>query len=515
MRSEDPLKILEIMRLWEEHELSQREIAASVNCAKSTVGEIQRRCKEYGLNHAEAKTMTNEEIKGVLYPVLAAKDIKEDPDWDEIHARLIARPKLNLRYIWEEEYRPKTPDGLSYSHFCRRYRKWGERSGKEVRMPRSRVPGRELFVDWAGDKLDLVYDPKTGEEKTAHFFVATLGDSNYPYAEAFPDEGEFSWLTAHIHALEWIGGVPRIAVPDNTKTAVTKSNYYDPVLNQAYAALGKHYDIGIVPARVRKPRDKSTVEGSVNWLETWLLEWLRGKRFFSFGELNKAIRARVAVLANRPFTERKGSRLSVFEEVDKPALRPLPQTRYEYVEYARRRVPDNYSVEYDGFYYSVPYALFGQHVTLRAGMAMIEIFNGNRERVALHQRAFSGAPSVYVTKKGHMPENHKHQHDFDRRDGDSYRTWAKQIGESVYGVIDALLKAQSIEETAYRSCMGVLQMSNRFGKKELERACEMALDAGRATYNAVKEIIGKPELPQLPDAKTPIHDNLRDPSEFR
>jgi transposase len=511
MRCSDTLRILEIMRLGEQG-LSQRDIAAGACCAKSTVGDVQRRCKEFALTYTDAQKLTNAEVKRILYPKMGEVQIKGDPDWDDIHRRLQKHRRLNLQYIWTEEYRPVNPNGLSYSQFCRRYREWREKTGRDVKMPRERVPGKELFVDWCGDTLDIVCDAESGELSTSHFFISALGDSGYPFVMAFPDESSSSWLSAHIHNFDWLGGVPRIIVPDNTKTAVTKSNFYDPVLNPAYRELAKHYGVGVVPARVRKPRDKSVVEGSVGWLETWLLEWLRGKRYFSFEELNREIYSRVKVLASRPFSERPGSRSSVFEEVDRPALRPLPAVRYEHAEYVFRKVPDNYTVEYDGFYYSVPYTLFTYRVTLRATLTMIEIIDENGERVALHQRRTSG--SRYVIRKEHMPEKHQHQLDADKRDGNSYRSWARTIGIHTYKVIDELLCVQTVEESAYRSCMGVLQMGSRYGKDELESACAKALNMGNVTYTTIKRLLNSLPDTTINDTPTPIHENLRDPAEF-
>jgi len=509
MRCEEAVKIMEVLRLWEQGH-TQREIAASVKCAKSTVGEIQRRSREQGLGYGEASEMTNGQIRERLYPKVNGRTIKADPEWKSIHERLEVNGRLNLQYLWEE-YRYGNPEGLGYSQFCRRYHQWREETGKEVVMVQEREPGKELFVDWMGDTLTCVVDGETGELQAAHFFVATLGDSNYPYVEAFADEGHESWLRAHVHALEWMGGVPRVIVPDNCKTAVTKASYYDPKLNPEYWDLAKHYGVAVIPARIRKPRDKATVEGSVGWLEIWLLEWLRGQRFFSFEELNRTVRIRMNELVKRPFQKRAGSRASIFEAVDKPALRPLPQVRYEHVEYVARRVPDNYHVEYNGWYYSVPYTLFKQKVTLRAGSNMVEILNENRERVALHQRRRSG--SRYVTVTEHMPKKHQFQRETSKRNGDSYRCWAKTIGEETWSVVDAMLRAQQVEESAYRSCMGVLQMSKKHGNGHLEKACEQARKLGSPTYTTVKHLLHNPMVTKT-SAPLPTHENLRDPAEF-
>ncbi|MEW5784981.1 MAG: hypothetical protein AB1767_07910 [Bacillota bacterium] len=227
------MRILEILRL-SEFGYSQRKIAASVGCAKSTVGEVQRRCREFDLCYEQASGMTNEALQKHLYPVYTARTyIKPEPDYEYIHLELQKHSNLNLQFLWEE-YRKKNPDGLGYSQFCERYNRWQGNTGQNVTMHQEREAGKELFVDWMGDKLPVVIDQSTGELLEAHFFVSTLGNSGYPYAEAFPDEKLKSWLLGNSHCLTYYGGVPLIIVPDNCKTAVSKPNYYDPVINPAY-----------------------------------------------------------------------------------------------------------------------------------------------------------------------------------------------------------------------------------------------------------------------------------------
>ncbi len=515
MRYTEPVRIIEIIRMTEQGH-SQRQIAKSVRCANSTVCDVQRRVRESGLNYARAERMTNDELRALLYPDSFGKNVKPEPEWEVIHERLTDKSsRANLQYIWEE-YRTSIPDGLGYSQFCKRYEQWRERTGKDVIMARERLPGRELFVDWMGDTLPCVIDSGTGEVYRAHFFVATLGDSSYPYVEAFPDEKLDKWLMAHVHAFEYIGGVPRVVVPDNLKDAITKPGYYDPKLNPAYWELAKHYNVAVIPARIRKPKDKGAVESSVGWLETWLLEWLRGKQFFSFEELNAAIRMRLGELVKRPFQKRPGSREEVFLIVDKPALRGLPGSRFENADYVIRRVPSNYHVEYDGFYYSVPHTMYTRKVTLRATSETVEIISDNRERAALHRRRFIG--SRYVTERGHMPKNHQFQHDRDRFDGARYREWAANIGENTAHVIEYMLTAQHVEETAYRSCMGVLQMSKSFGANRLEAACKKARAMKSCTYSTVKNILknAQDKLPAPTNhPPTPAHENLRGAAAFR
>jgi transposase len=510
------MRIIEMVRLWEQG-FSQRDIATSVKCAKSTVGEIQRRCREQGITtYAQIADMTDDVILEKLYPErFGGRPVKDEPDWESIQKRLNSQKRLNLRFIWEE-YRGPNPAGLGYSQFCNRYAQWQHTTGKQVVMVQEREPGKELFVDWMGDTLDCVLDSETGKLLRAHFFVATLGDSGFPVVEAFPDERMDSWLTAHVHTFGRLGGVPRIVVPDNCRTAVTKSCYYDPTVNRSYNDLAKHYKLAVIPARIRAPRDKGQVEGSVGWLETWLVEWLRGQPVFeSFSELNHAIRQRMSELVKRPFQNRAGSRESVFLELDKPALRPLPPEPYEYAVYQSRKIPDNYHLEFAGFYYSTPHEYYKSEVCLKASATMIEVYDGHNKRIAVHERRYAG--KRYVTLRSHMPENHRFRQDQNRFDGKRYRSWARAIGEHTFYVIDYLLAAADIEETAYRSCMGVLQFSKSHGREKLEAACKRARELQSCSYTTVYHIL-KNHQETAPlfkaVAPTPAHDNLRDASSF-
>ena len=508
MRCEEPVKILEILRLTEQG-YSQREIAQSVKCGKSTAGEIQRRCREANLQYGAASKMTYDEIRRLLYPDSFRGPVKEDPDWKTLHERLQVRKRLNLQYLWEA-YKSANPHGLSYSRFCYRYQEWKNETGKHVIMVQHREPGKEMFVDWMGDTLDCVVDTVTGEVLTAHFFVSVLGDSSYPYVEAFPDEKLDKWLLGHVNALRYIHGVPLVIVPDNCKTSITKPHYYDPVINPSYWDFAKHYEVAILPARVREARDKAPVESSVGWLETWLLEWLYTKRFFSFEALNAEIQDRLQALVKRPFQKRQGSRQSVFEALDKPALRPLPYVHYEYVEHAVRRTPANYHVEYGGFHYSVPHSLYKQLVTVRATVMTIEIFNDNRERVTLHSRRYTG--SRYVTILDHMPSHHRHQHNVNQFDGAKYRSWARNIGPQTYTVINQLLSSHKVEEQAYRSCMGILQCTKKYGNERLESACAKAIAMKSCTYTTITTILknSQDKVPPVSTSlPTPSHENLR------
>jgi transposase len=508
------MKIIEMLRL-SEAGFSQRDIAASVGCSKSTVQEAEKRCKASGLNYDKAKGMSDSEIDKELYPASSGgRPKKKTPDFQAIEDKRNEGKRRNVEYAFAD-YRQDHPDGLSRSQFYARYNEWRATTGKDVVMVQEREPGKELFTDWMGDTLPCVLDSETGKLLKAHFYVGTLGDSGYPYAEAFPDESEESWLLAHIHNYRYLGGVPEVEKPDNLKTGVTKSDRYDPVLNQAYRDLTVYYGVAVIPARVRKPRDKAQVESSVGWLETWLLEKLRGEIFMSFAELNRAVMKRLAELVKKPYQKRAGCRESAFIEIDKPHLRALPPEDYEIAQYVTRTVPDNYHVQYAGFYYSVPFTYYRQKVTLKAAGNIIEIYDSDRKRIAVHERRYTG--SRYVTLPAHMPKNHQFVQDMKQFSGERYRSWAKAIGENTYAVIDQNLRMRDFEEQGYKACMGILQMSKTCGNVRLEAACAKALLMGSATCTTVKNILkNKQEAVPLSGetAATAAHGNIRGAQAF-
>lgn len=514
MRCLETMKITEILRL-REMGFKLREISDAVGCSKTTVGEILARCKACDLRYEDAITLPQERLNELIYPEsFGRKQVKKEPDWEAIHARLQSSRRINLQYIWEEEYRPANPDGYSYSRFCAKYNDWKDSTGKNVIMAQEREPGKELFVDWMGDTLDCVMDYNTGELHKAHFFVTTMAESSYPFVEAFPDETQMNWNQAHLDAFEWYGGLPRILVPDNCKTAVIHSRLYDPEINQAYMALARHYQVAIMPARVRRPRDKPSVESGVGWLETWLLEWLKNKLYYSFDALNHDIRERLLELVQKDFKHRPGSRESVFMALDKPVLRPLPKDTFEsYETIPVPSVNNNYHVHYDGYYYSVPYAYYKQSVFIHAYAKKIEIFDCMNNRIAFHQRRFCG--KRYATVFEHMPENHKAIAELNRYDGMYYRRKAGLIGRYTGKFVNTLLDNAEFEEQAYKSCMAVINFSRAYSSFRVERACEKAIALNSVNYTTLKNILknGQDKQPANynsdADTPTPYHENLR------
>jgi len=298
---------------------------------------------------------------------------------------------------------------------------------------------------------------------------------------------------------------------------VKRPRYYEPMINSAYWELARHYQVAIVPARVRKPKDKPVVEQTVGWLETWLLGKLRNQRFFSFPELNKAIRKHILELSKRPFQKREGSRWSEFQRIDQPMLRPLPAQRYEAADIVTRRIGDNYHIEYAGFHYSVPYTLHKEQVVLRATGSMIEIYDQNHLRMASHERRYTSSKGRYITQEAHMPPNHRAVYQARQFDGDRYRAWARKIGENTRFIVERLLSGGAVEEQGYKACMGVLQFSKTHGEEALEAACARARAIGSCSYTTIKNILKN----RTPGAQghictsTPAHENIRGGAYYR
>ena len=500
------MKVVEMLRL-AEMGLSIREIHQSSGCAKSTVYDTIKRCQEKAIDYKKAASMTDEELQTHMFPSLNGSR-KPEPDWEYIHAELTKHKNLNLQFMWEE-FRADTPNGIGYTQFCLKYREYRKSKGKQVTMHQERVAGESLQVDWMGDTLECVMDSKTGIKSEAHFFIAVLGSSGYPFVEAFPDERLTHWMRANVDALEYYGGVPKVITPDNCTTAIKRPRYYEPVINSAYWEFALHYKVAILPARVKKPKDKSLVENSVGWLETWLLGKLRNQYFFSFAELNMAVMEYVSELCDKQYKKREGTRRSVFEQEDKPMLRPLPEQRYEIADVLSKKLGDNYHLEYNGFYYSVPYTLLGEQLIIRATDLSIEILKAaDHKRVAVHRRHYKG--SKYVSDPNHMPANHRAIYEQRQFDGERYKQWAKDIGDNTFHVINEILTNGPIEEQGYRACMAILQFSKTYGSYRLESSCRKARKLGSCTYTTIKNILKNGTEESSAKAKpTPRHDNIR------
>ncbi len=291
--------------------LSGRSIAGSVSCSRNTVSEVLARAVKLGMEWPVPLEVGEADLRKLLFPEKEKETSSRTPDCEYIH-RELAKPGVTMTLLWDE-YCRKCRDGgeipYQYSQFCKLYRKYAVVSRATMHIERK--PGERMEADWAGKEM-RIRDSVTGGESPAYIFVAVLPASQYAYVEAFTDVGMESWILGHTNAFAHFGGVPRMVVPDNLKTGVDKADWYSPVINKTYHEMAEYYGTAILPARVRQPRDKPSVEGTVGHVSTWIMAALRDRTFFSVPELNLEIRKKLEELNERPFQKRPGSRRSVF-----------------------------------------------------------------------------------------------------------------------------------------------------------------------------------------------------------
>jgi len=497
-------KIEEILRLKYEAGLSHRAIARSCLVSPSTVSEYVTHAKAAGLSWPLPEGISEAELEELLFPKRepATRRKIPQPDWTEIHKELRGK-SVTLSLLWVE-YRQEHPDGYGYSQFCHHYRTWAKQLKPMMRQKHK--AGEKLFVDYAGQTVPVV-DPESGEIRQVQVFVATLGASNYTYAEAQWTQELANWIGGHVRALAFLGGVPEILVPDNLKAGVKSPHLYEPDLNPTYLDFAQHYGLAVVPARARKPKDKAKVEVGVQVVERWILAPLRDRTFFSLAELNKAIWALLAELNRRPMRHLGQSRRELFAELDEPALAPLPNQPYEFARWKKARVHIDYHVAFEKHYYSVPYSLIGKEVDIRATEKTVEIFY-RRTRQASHRR--SQAKGRYSTQNEHMPPAHQKYSDWSP---ERFLRWADEIGPHTGQLIAAILDARRHPQQAYRSCLGILGLAKRYTDARLEAACQRALLAGIRSYKGVRNILDNKldqlELEQSPATPLPTHANVR------
>jgi transposase len=355
-------RVREILRLRFTANVPIREIARLVGTAPSTVRAALERFQAASLTWPLPEQVSDSDLEAALYTNIGSKQGHRrhvEPDWALIH-RELKRKHVTLSILWDE-YIEQHPGGYRYSRFCELYGGWARKLS--VTMRQTHLGGDKLFVDYAGDTVPVVIDRLTGETRAAQIFVAVLGASSFTYAEATWTQTLADWIGAHTRALAAIGGVPRLLVPDNTKVAVIKACFYDPQVNRTYSEMAAHYETAVLPARPKKPRDKAKVESCVLIVERWLLGRLRRRWFYGLSELNQAIQAMLVHLNDqRPIRRLGVTRRQLLEELDRPALKPLPAEPYVFAEWRARRVGLDYHIDIDGHYYSVPYRFAREQV---------------------------------------------------------------------------------------------------------------------------------------------------------
>lgn len=504
-------KVREILRLAVGQGLSRRQVALAVNVPFTTVADHLRRATEAGLGWPLPEGMSDAELEAQLFAPPPARDpARPLPDWVQVDTEL--RKKGVTRELLWHEYRAQHPEtGYSYAQFTRHYRAWKGRV--DLTMRQEHKAGERLFVDFPGDRL-AIYDRRTGEVAfNAELFVGVMGASSYLYVEAVAGQDLASWVDAHCHAFEALGAVPDLVVCDNLAAGVTKADRYEPEINATYAEMAAHYGTAILPTRVRRPRDKAKVEAGVLLVERWILARLRNRRLYSLAEANAVIRELVVGVNDKPFKKLPGSRRSMFDELDRPAMRPLPATRFEFGAWKiGLKVNIDYHVDFDRHYYSVPYQLVGSRVDVRATATGIEVFH-SAKRVASHLR--SREIGRHTTDPAHMPAAHRRYAEWTPS---RIVSWAAKTGPSVAALAEEIMATRAHPEHGYRACLGIIRLGDKYGTERLEAAAARALATRTLSYRSVASILANgldsAPLPDASDRAHPPHPNLRGPEYY-
>ena len=498
-------KIREILRLKWEAGLAHREIARACRVGLGTITDYLGRARLSGLTWPLPTDLDDRALEELLFPRPAeAGSGRPLPEMTWIHKEL-KRPGVTLLLLWME-YLESHPEGIRYSQFCERYRRWSGRLKPSMRQ--RHLAGEKVFIDFSG-KRPTIIDARTGEAVVVELFVGVLGASSYTYAEACPSQELDCWIAAHVRMNEYFGGSAAIYVPDNLKSGVTTPCRYEPLINRTYSKMAEHYGAVVIPARKRRPKDKAKVETGVLVVQRWILARLRNQTFFSLRALNEAIRELLVELNARPMKELRVSRRELFEKIDRPALKLLPATRYEKSHWEEQRLNIDYHVQVDSNYYSAPYQLRHQMLDVRTTSSTVEIFHKSR-RVASHIR-LSGERRC-STKPEHMPSSHRAHAEWTPS---RLLRWARKHGPETEMLVERIMKDRPHPEQGFRSCLGIMRLGKKYGEQRLERACSRALRLGSYSYRTVKNILssGVEQLP-LPGEmgsrpKAPIHENIR------
>lgn len=473
-----------ILELYDEG-LSLRGIAASTGNSRQKVTEVIELAEKKGLKCPFDEEMNDRWIEEYLFPEKSMEGSGRQPlDFEYIHKEL-AKPNVTLSLLhheYEAQSRANNTIPYSYRSFVRYYSRYAQKHKATMRIRRK--PGEIMEVDWAGSTLFII-DRDTGEKVKVYVFVATLPCSQLSYAEATLSMNQHSWINAHIHAYEYFGGATQIVVSDNLKTGVTKHTSRELVLNPTYREMADHYNTIVMPARVRSPKDKASVEGSVGVISTWIIAALRNSHCFSIEELNEELRKKLEEFNHRPFTRKEGCRYTAFEEEEKFALSPLPDMPYKISEWRTAKVRPDYHISIESMFYSVPYEYINRQVDVKLSEDMVVIYY-NHMWLTSHKRLY-GRFGQISTVREHMPDNHKL---FVDQTPEGAIEWAESIGTSTLSVVKYLLDSYQSEKQALQSIFSFKKTEHRYTKYEIELACKMVLSmTKRPTVKSIQTIL--------------------------
>jgi transposase len=509
-------KTREILRQKWQLGLSYREIGLSVGTAASGVWLAVKRAEAAGLDWAAVVALDDGALDARLYAKEPAPGrLRPAPDcaWIDIERRR-AGVTLELLHL---EYLERQPDGYRYTQFCEIYRQWLSR--QRLSMRQVYRAGEKAFIDYSGKK-PCIWDEKTGERIEVELFVAVLGASNFTFAEATRTQRSADWIASHVRALEYFGGSPSLYVPDQLRSGVSAPGWYEPGVQRTYDEMAQHYGAAVMPARPRHPRDKAKAEVGVQVAQRWILARLRNETHFSLVSLNERIAELLEELNDRVMRRYGESRRQLFERLDRPALKPLPPSRFVFGTWKNAGVNIDYHVEIEHHYYSVPFQLAnerGVRVDVRYTGSTVEIFQRGR-RVTSHARSY--VRGGYTTNPEHMPKAHR-----DHAEWTPTRMikWAGTVGVQTAVLVTAILEEKPHPEQGYRACLGILRLERRYGGARLEAACARAVVVRARTVDSLDSILrkGLDRLPlpgavvEVPPAHPSLsHENVRGPGYY-
>ncbi len=502
-------KIREIIRLHEKCYLSNRKIALALKISRPVVSQYISDLNASGLAYGDIKGMPDDTLLEILNRNKRAKNenYKKLISRFSDYARELKRVGVTKEILWQE-YIKDNPDGYSYSRFCYHFQIW--QNSLETTMHMEYKAGDKVFVDFTGKKLTIT-DRVTGNEKEVEVFVGILGSSQLTYVEAAISQKKEDWIKVNRNMLDYFGGTPKAIVPDCLKSAVTNGDKYEPDINPEYLDFARHYDITILPARPYHAQDKAHVENAVKIVYSWIFAPLRNMKFYSLVELNEALREKLEGYNSKPMQRLKVSRRELFDVIEKSELQPLPSESYTLRKFKKLKVQFNYHIYFneDTHYYSVPYRYVKKSVDVMYTDSTVDIYYRNT-RVAFYRRDRSF--NKYTTIKEHMPPQHKWIADWTP---ERFTNWAVSIGDPTKTLVEHILKSKQHPEQGFKTCMGILSLSKKYGKNRLNMACAKALHFNKFTYKAVNNIL-KNGMDAVQDEgqgvlfkSLPEHENIR------
>lgn len=499
-------KIKDILKLRYITDISYRQISRAVGVPSSTVSDYCKRFEITTYSIDAFLQMDEDRMYEILFPEKKLSYQRKDrplPDVAYIHQE-IAKKGVTFELLWQE-YKEQHPDGYGCSQFKEHYYKYKKKLNPSMRQ--TYIPGDKMFVDYSGLTLPVV-DAESGSVSKAQIFVAVLGASGYTFVHATASQKQEDFILSHVLAYEFFGGVPKINVPDNLKSAVISHSKKGVVINESYAEMARHYQCAIEPARPKKPQDKGMVEQGVQAIQRWILAKLRNRTFFSVDEINQAIAPLLDQYNNKTIKRLEQSRSERFEKNDKPYLQPLPANRFVYRRFKVATVHMDYHIELDRCFYSVPFKYLKEKVELKYTNTVVEIYHKGA-LIATHPKLHKA--NERSTHKEHMPLNHQYQHE--KMNPERLKKWASSIGKDAKAFVVHRLQASEYPANAYRGVIAILSLEKIYGKMTLNQALGYAHSINSTSTRSIRSILEKKLYLQAANNTTVVkpskHKNLR------